>query len=50
MQNRRPDVGTACARGFLFLKPAEAAVSDAGPEIVVVLNFSEELRRLAPPE
>jgi len=35
---------------FLFLKPAEAAATGAGPEIVVVLNFSEELRRLAPPE
>jgi serine/threonine-protein kinase len=33
---------------FLFLKPAEAATTDAGDEIVVVLNFSEELRRLAP--
>jgi serine/threonine-protein kinase len=33
---------------FLFLKLAEAATTDAGPQIVVVLNFSEELRRLAP--
>jgi hypothetical protein len=32
---------------FLFLKPAEASTTGAGPEIVVVLNFSEELRRLA---